>query len=63
MGLGFGEGALIALIVFFFFGGKKLPELGKTLGASMKGFKEGMKEEAAPDEKDKKILPKDESSL
>jgi sec-independent protein translocase protein TatA len=43
MGIGFTEGVLIAVIVLFFFGGKKIPQLGKTLGESMKGFKEGMK--------------------
>lgn len=50
MGIGFTEGLLIAAIALLLFGGKKIPELGKTLGASIKGFKEGMKE----DNKDKK---------
>lgn len=44
MGIGFTEGLLIALIALFFFGGKKIPELGRTLGASIKGFKEGLKD-------------------
>jgi len=43
MGIGLTEGLLIAAIALFFFGGKKIPELGKTLGQSIKGFKEGMK--------------------
>jgi sec-independent protein translocase protein TatA len=43
MGIGLTEGILIAAIVIFFFGGKKIPQLGKTLGESIKGFKEGMK--------------------
>lgn len=43
MGIGLTEGVLIAVIVLFFFGGKKIPQLGRTLGESMKGFKEGMK--------------------
>lgn len=42
MGIGFTEGLLIAAIAILFFGGKKIPELGKTLGQSMKNFKEGM---------------------
>jgi len=55
MGIGLTEGILIAVIVLFFFGGKKIPQLGKTLGESMKGFKEGMKGDAAKDdEKTKK---------
>lgn len=43
MGIGLTEGILIAVIVVFFFGGKKIPQLGRTLGESIKGFKEGMK--------------------
>ncbi len=47
MGIGFTEGLLIAGIAILFFGGKKIPELGKTLGQSIKSFKEGMKEDPA----------------
>jgi sec-independent protein translocase protein TatA len=43
MGVGLLEGLLIAAIALFFFGGKKIPQLGRTLGESIKGFKEGMK--------------------
>lgn len=42
MGIGLTEGILIAAIVILFFGGKKIPQLGRTLGESIKGFKEGM---------------------
>ena len=41
-GLGWGEIALIALIVLLLFGGKKIPELMKGLGKGVKSFKEGM---------------------
>ena len=34
---------MIAIIVVVFFGGKKLPELGKGLGEGLRGFKDGMK--------------------
>ena len=44
MGIGLSEGLLIAAIALLFFGGKKIPQLGRTLGASIKGFKEGMRE-------------------
>ncbi|AUN98618.1 twin-arginine translocase TatA/TatE family subunit [Bacteriovorax stolpii] len=55
MGIGFTEGLLIAAIALLLFGGKKIPELGKTLGASIKGFKEGMKEDNKKvDDNDKK---------
>jgi sec-independent protein translocase protein TatA len=45
MGIGLTEGMLILAIVILFFGGKKIPELGKTLGQSIKGFKDGMKDD------------------
>jgi sec-independent protein translocase protein TatA len=35
--------AIIAVIVIFLFGGRKLPELGKGLGEGLRSFKEGMK--------------------
>lgn len=45
MGLGFGELIVILLIVMLFFGGKKLPELGNSLGKSIQAFKKGMKDD------------------
>lgn len=54
MGLNLGEGLLITAIITLFFGGKKIPELGRTFGASIKGFKEGMKEDEAKKEQDDK---------
>lgn len=45
-----GELVVILLIVVLFFGGKKLPQLGSSLGESIKNFKKGMKE----DDTDKK---------
>ena len=50
MGLGMGELIVILLIVVLFFGGRKLPQLGSSLGESIKNFKKGMKE----DDTDKK---------
>lgn len=50
MGLGFSELLIILLIVVLFFGGKKLPQLGSSLGESIKNFKKGMKD----DDTDKK---------
>ena len=34
---------IIIGLSILFFGGKKLPELGKGLGEGLRGFKEGMK--------------------
>jgi len=53
MGLGFGELIVILLIVLLFFGGKKIPQLGSTLGESIKNFKKGLKDDSTND-KDKK---------
>lgn len=58
MGIGFTEGLLIAAIAILFFGGKKIPELGRTLGQSMKSFKEGMN---GSDEKAEKENKSDEN--
>ena len=45
MGLGMGELVVVLLIVILFFGGKKLPQLGASLGESIKNFKKGIKED------------------
>ncbi len=50
-GLGMGELVVILLIVVLMFGGKKLPQLGSSLGESIKNFKKGMK---GDDDNDKK---------
>lgn len=50
MGLGMGELVVVLLIVVLFFGGKKLPQLGSSIGESIKNFKKGMKD----DDTDKK---------
>jgi sec-independent protein translocase protein TatA len=34
---------LVAVIALVVFGGNKLPELGKELGAGLRGFKDGIK--------------------
>ena len=34
---------VIAIVLIVFFGGRKLPELGKGLGEGLKGFREGLK--------------------
>ena len=48
---GLTEVLIIAFIIVLIFGAKKLPELAKGLGSSIKQFKKGMDEE----EEDKKI--------
>ncbi|NCJ08136.1 twin-arginine translocase TatA/TatE family subunit [Synechococcales cyanobacterium C] len=45
-GLGWAEVGLILLAVVVIFGPKKLPELGGSLGKSLRGFREGLKGDA-----------------
>jgi len=42
--LGFQELLIILLIVFFLFGAKRLPEMGKGIGEGIKNFKKSMKD-------------------
>ena len=50
--IGMPELILIFLVALLVFGPKKLPELGKGLGQSIRGFKEALKgEEEKPAEK------------
>ncbi len=43
-GLGFPELLLIVFVVLLLFGGKRIPELMKSLGKGVSSFKEGMKD-------------------
>ena len=42
MNLGTGEIILIALVILLLFGAKRLPELAKSIGKSVKSFKSGL---------------------
>ena len=59
---------IIAVIVIFMFGGRKLPELGKGLGEGLRSFKEGMKgvtddtPETKPGETAHTVTPKAEKT-
>ena len=41
--LGMPELLIIALVVLFLFGGKKLPEMGKGIGEGIRNFKKSLK--------------------
>ena len=45
--VGFPELMVILLIVLIIFGGGKLPQIGESLGKSIKGFKKGISESDA----------------
>ncbi|MFC0562144.1 twin-arginine translocase TatA/TatE family subunit [Halalkalibacter alkalisediminis] len=54
MGLGAGSIAIIALVALLIFGPKKLPELGKAAGNTLREFKQATKGLADDDEDKKK---------
>jgi len=41
-GLGWPEAIVIVVVTILIFGSKKIPELGSTLGKTLRGFKEGI---------------------
>jgi len=43
--IGMSELIVILIIVFFLFGAKRLPEMGKGIGEAIKGFKSSLKED------------------
>jgi sec-independent protein translocase protein TatA len=45
------EMILIALVILIFFGGKKLPEMGKGIGEAIKNFKKSIKTDDAAESK------------
>ncbi len=57
MGLGFWELIIILGIVFFLFGGRKIPEISRGIGLSIRNFKKGLHEPEAID-----ITPKKEGT-
>lgn len=52
-GLGMGELVVILLLAVLMFGGKKLPQLGRSIGESLKNFKKGMKGDDDDDDEKK----------
>ena len=49
--IGTPEIVLLVIAALLLFGGKKIPELMRGLGAGVKSFKDGMKEGEAPTDK------------
>lgn len=51
MNIGWPEILLVLLVVLLLFGAKRLPELARSLGKSLREFKKGREEGNASDEK------------
>lgn len=52
MGFGIGEILLVLAVFLLFFGGNKLPQLGKSLGQAINSFKAGRRgDDEGPQEK------------
>jgi len=54
--LGFTEIAILLLILVLFFGAKRIPEIGASIGKGIKEFKRGLKE-AEPSEPPTTVPP------
>ena len=57
-GLGVGELLIIALVLLFFFGAKRIPEIAKGLGGGIKSFKAELTEEDDQN-RDRRLPPED----
>jgi sec-independent protein translocase protein TatA len=49
-GLGWAEVGVIFLVLVLIFGPKKIPELGSSLGKTLREFKDGLNRDADQDE-------------
>jgi len=64
--LGAPELIIIALVILLLFGATRLPKLGKSMGQSIKGFKDGLNDASEDDEivdvkRDATAEPKDDA--
>jgi len=55
--LGFTEIAILLLILVLFFGAKRIPEIGASIGKGIKEFKRGLKDEAPEPPADTPLPP------
>ena len=60
--VGMGELVLILLIVVILFGPKRLPEVARGIGRSIKAFKEGMSESTPEETKTPVAASKEETN-
>ena len=60
--LGFTEIAILLLILVLFFGAKRIPEIGASIGKGIKEFKRGLKSEESDDSSTDTALPPSSTS-
>ena len=60
-GLGTPELIIIFLVILLLFGGRKLPELARSVGDSMKELRKGMSDDKTANKKDKDAKPSDDT--
>ncbi len=53
-GLGTTELVVIAFVIVLLFGGKKLPQLGRSMGSAITNFKKGLNDPNNGEKKDEK---------
>jgi sec-independent protein translocase protein TatA len=54
-GLGYGELIVVLVIVVILFGSSKLPQLGRSLGEAITGFKRSINDNNTTDDKQSKL--------
>lgn len=60
-GVGMPELLIVLVVVLLLFGPKRLPQLGKSLGKTMKAIREGAEGKLADDDKDENAVDAPES--
>ncbi len=60
--MGYGELIVILCIILILFGGKRLPELAKSLGIGIREFKKALNGEHDEREKEKVLIEKEKES-
>lgn len=58
IGLGWGEAIVVLVVLLVLFGAKRLPELARSLGSSVKELQKGLEEGLAEDEPDEQASEK-----
>ena len=58
-GVGFGELLLIVLVLLFFFGAKRLPEIAKGIGGGIRSFKAELKDGERSADPERQLPPDD----